>query len=135
MLFHESRIRAAAKTRRLALGLVCVLVASGALAAITPGHDCGAQGSMTCECCQPSGSQTALTVRGSSCCDAPAPASPTPATAEVGTTQRAENPCFEEASDKEAGSTIRSIDLGSIDQRNSRASGPHAYILLCAFLI
>jgi hypothetical protein len=135
MLFHESRIRAAAKTRRLALGLVCVLAASGALAAISPGHECGAPGAMTCECCQSSGTRTAPTVGGSSCCDAPAPTQPAPAGVEVGSFQRFEDSDLDESREGDAGSRIQGSVLGSIDEREARVAGPHAYILLCTFLI
>jgi len=135
MLLRETRIRAAAKTRALALGLVCVLAASGALAAVTPGHRCGAPDATTCECCHSSGTRSGHSAQGASCCDAPSAVQPAPAAAEICTSQRVEGSRLDVSRDREAISSIHEAVPGVINTRPPRAAGTHAHLLLCAFLI
>lgn len=135
MLSDESRNRAAATVRILALGLACALTASGALAAITTAHDCGALNGLTCECCRTSDATSVYSVGGSSSCDAPDPVKLAPAAAELGNSQRVEDPLFDRIPEGDAGSTACDVALGSIDLKDARASGPGAFILYCSFLI
>ena len=135
MLSDEPRNRAAATVRILALGLVCALTASGALAAITPAHDCGALNGLACECCRTSDATNVYSVGRSSCCDAPDPVKPAPAAAELANSQRVEDLLLNQVHEGDAGSRAYDVALGSIDLTAARASGPHSYILLCSFLI
>ena len=132
MFINEPRFRATAKTRCLALGFVFVLTASGVRAGVTPGYDCDVSNATNCECSLLT--WAAHTERGSSCCDAPSPAQSTPAAAETGNSQRAEDSCLDVSSEREVRSQTRDFAPGEIDQEEPRTAAPHAYLLFCAFL-
>jgi hypothetical protein len=135
MLSDESRNRAIAKVRILALGLACFLAASGTLAAITPAHDCGAANVLACGCCQSSDAKNAHSVGESLCCDGPDPVRPAPAATELGNQQRFEDPLFDQILSGAAGARACNVALGWIEPKRSRASAPYSYILFCSFLI
>ena len=132
MFINEPRFRATAKTRCLALGFVFVLAAGGVLAGVTPGYDCDVSNATNCECSLLT--WAAHTEQGSSCCDAPSPEQSTPAAAETGNSQRAEDSCLERSCDRKSRSQYRDFVFGEIDQKEPRAAGPHVYLFLCTFL-
>jgi hypothetical protein len=135
MFMNESRFRATAKTRCLALGFVLVLAAGGVLAGVTPGHDSDVSNAMTCECCQSLLTWAAHTEQESSCCDAPSPAQPAPAAAETCNSQRDEDSGLQASHAREASSKTQQIMFGEAGRKQPRAAGPHAYLLFCSFLI
>jgi hypothetical protein len=130
MILLEILPGAVARThRRLALGLVCVLIAAGTLSAATPLQKCDRPSVVACTCC------LAQSCSGACCCEAP-PSTPVPSTAgEWCTTQRDLQPQLDALPDQEPGPD-RQVAIRDVpDRRLPLVTGPSAYLTACTFLI